>query len=351
MECRTLTCAPTNTAVLQVTKRLVKNVIDSAEYHTYGLGDIVLYGNQKRMKIEDYDDLDKVFLDHRADILAKCFDPKSGWKDTRLALISLLKEPEKLYGLYLKKMNGEDFERNNNNNSAEKSYVNFENEVIKRNAEKGNDSDKIFKDKKSKKDGRQVIFEILKENKNKNRHKGMLHLQKEKKSKQEEEHDGNDRKEKEREVEKVNDNPLTFGEFVKKRFDCFGEWLHFLIVNLCTHLPTSIISLEVVKNMFAAVDSLKSFQRLLHGVANEDLKEAYSRGSHFTNFNVAKVNSLFILESLPSKFPVPCTRDRRLIREFCLKKACLILCTTSGSAKLEIIDRFLHFTTLYVCVC
>ena len=42
MKCRTLTCAPTNTAVLEVTQRLLKNVTESLGYDTYGLGDIVL---------------------------------------------------------------------------------------------------------------------------------------------------------------------------------------------------------------------------------------------------------------------------------------------------------------------
>ncbi|EXC36071.1 hypothetical protein L484_001371 [Morus notabilis] len=163
---------------------------------------------------------------------------------------------------------------------------------------------------------------------NKNKPKDhMLPLRKEKKS------DG-----KHTEEEKLPISPLTFGEFVKKMFGYIKEWLYFFTVNLHTHLPASVISLEDVKNMFAAVDSLKSFQPLLHDVPNEDLKEAYSRGSCFTRFNVARVNSLFLLESLPSKFSVPYSPNRRLIKEFCLEKACLIFCTTSGSAKLNIVD-------------
>jgi hypothetical protein len=53
MKCRTLTCAPTNTAVLEVAQQLLKNVTESLEYGTYGLGDLVLFGNGKRMKIVD----------------------------------------------------------------------------------------------------------------------------------------------------------------------------------------------------------------------------------------------------------------------------------------------------------
>jgi senataxin len=71
MKCRTLTCAPTNIAVLEVTTRLLRLVRDSLEYDTYGLGDIVLFGNGERMKIDDRKDLHDVFLDHRILALGK----------------------------------------------------------------------------------------------------------------------------------------------------------------------------------------------------------------------------------------------------------------------------------------
>lgn len=75
MKCKTLTCAPTNIAVLEVTSRLLKVVMESTDYGTYGLGDIVLFGNRERMKIDDRDDLIEVFLDYRASVLAACFAP------------------------------------------------------------------------------------------------------------------------------------------------------------------------------------------------------------------------------------------------------------------------------------
>ncbi|XP_075645223.1 helicase sen1-like [Castanea sativa] len=65
MKCKTLTCAPTKTAVLEVTHRLLKNVTESLEYDTYGLGDVVLFGNGKRMKILDHYNLLNIFLDNR----------------------------------------------------------------------------------------------------------------------------------------------------------------------------------------------------------------------------------------------------------------------------------------------
>ena len=47
MKCKTLTCAPTNTTVWEVTQRLLKNVTESLEYDAYGLGDVILFGNGK----------------------------------------------------------------------------------------------------------------------------------------------------------------------------------------------------------------------------------------------------------------------------------------------------------------
>ncbi|KAJ6738456.1 DNA2/NAM7 HELICASE FAMILY [Salix koriyanagi] len=103
MKCRTLTCAPTNIAVLEVAGRVVRTVADVGGYETYGMGDIIVFGNRERMKIDgsDHNDLLHVFLDHRVDELEKCFDPSTGWKHTLHSLISLLEDSEEQYRLYL----------------------------------------------------------------------------------------------------------------------------------------------------------------------------------------------------------------------------------------------------------
>ncbi|KAF5457576.1 hypothetical protein F2P56_021668 [Juglans regia] len=103
MKCRTLTCAPTNIAVLEVTKRLLRSVreMQTPEHDSYGLGDILLFGNNKRMKIGKHDDLLDVFLDHRVDMLYNCFLPSTGWKNSLESMISLLDDPESQYNRYL----------------------------------------------------------------------------------------------------------------------------------------------------------------------------------------------------------------------------------------------------------
>jgi senataxin len=117
LKCRTLTCAPTNIAVLEVTSRLLRLVTDSLEYKTYGLGDIVLFGNGKRMKISEKDDLEDIFLDHRVEVLEYCFNPSTGWKHTVDSLINLLADPEHQYRRYL-----ENKERKNEEGEREDQY-------------------------------------------------------------------------------------------------------------------------------------------------------------------------------------------------------------------------------------
>nr|DAD32601.1 TPA_asm: hypothetical protein HUJ06_011452 [Nelumbo nucifera] len=102
LKCRTLTCAPTNIAVMEVISRLLRLVRQHFRHHNFGLGDILLFGNGKRMKVDDHDDLLDVFLDYRIDRLKKCFSPHNGWKHWLNSMILLLEDPAQQYLLYLK---------------------------------------------------------------------------------------------------------------------------------------------------------------------------------------------------------------------------------------------------------
>ncbi|CAL0306272.1 unnamed protein product [Lupinus luteus] len=101
LNCRTLTCAPTNVAVLEIAKRVLRHI---RKYRfprfgsCYGLGDIVLFGNEKRMDMEHHEDLKDVFLDYRVAALRKCL---GCWKYNLSSMISLLEDPKQFYSLYL----------------------------------------------------------------------------------------------------------------------------------------------------------------------------------------------------------------------------------------------------------
>ncbi|KAK9942494.1 hypothetical protein M0R45_008158 [Rubus argutus] len=288
LKCRTLTCAPTNIAVVEVTTRLLRLVNQSMDYGKYGLGDIILFGNRGRLKIDNYDYLLEVFLDHRARILSKCFAPLSGWKHWLESMIDLLEDPNKQYLLYLQLIR----ERCNDN---------------------GEDSD--ARSSASDDDNDLPTFEEFVKEKH-----YTLYL----KMKRERYNDDSEDSDNRKSSSNVDNDVLTFEEFVKEKQNYIGENLKVCMVNLYTHLPTSCISLMVVKDMIRATDFLESIKSLLCqgvGIANE-------------RFQSVLKNCVHILRSLRA-FSVPNSNDGQTIKNLCLQNACLIFCTASSSAKLH----------------
>ncbi|KAF3457710.1 hypothetical protein FNV43_RR02368 [Rhamnella rubrinervis] len=312
MKCRTLTCAPTNTAVLEVTERLLKKVEESLECNTYGLGDIVLFGHGERMQIVDHDDLLDVFLDHRVDRLVECFVSSSSWKVNLVSMIGLLNKPEMQYRLYLNNRQGHGYEE-----EKKKNEVSDNGEDTNKNQSEETRY-KSSKDRKGKKEGKELIVQSLNENKGKKKVEDMLYLKEKKQPKNEEKKN------------KKRDDPLTFEEFIKRKFNCIEKRLVLYITDLYTHLPTFIISLEIAKTMATALESLKSFRMQF----DKEVLSSGEPGGCFRKLSFARKNCLDVLKSLPQQFPVPEFSGREEIEQFCLKNACLIFCTVSSSAKL-----------------
>ncbi|KAK2989329.1 hypothetical protein RJ640_017986 [Escallonia rubra] len=92
-------------SVLGVAARFMGLVQHTLKYDTYGLGDVLLFGNDKRMKIQDCEELHDVFLSKRVASLAACFAPFSGWKGSIDSMILMFEDPEELYSLYIGKKN------------------------------------------------------------------------------------------------------------------------------------------------------------------------------------------------------------------------------------------------------
>ncbi|MBA0737543.1 hypothetical protein Gogos_011000 [Gossypium gossypioides] len=101
MKCRTITCAPTLIAVVELASRVMRLVSGTLEYETYGLGDIVLFGSSERMGMDDHENLLHVFLDYRVEMLSKCFSPSTGWNASLSSMIDLLEGPRGQYGRYV----------------------------------------------------------------------------------------------------------------------------------------------------------------------------------------------------------------------------------------------------------
>ncbi|KAE8021889.1 hypothetical protein FH972_007739 [Carpinus fangiana] len=307
MKCRTLTCAPTNIAVKEVTTRLLKLVRESLDHDQYGLGDIVLFGNGKRMKIYDRKnrkkrkeiayrkDLLDVFLDYRADALKECFAPKSGWSNGLESMISLLDDPKLQYEIYLEKR--EEEKREEEKRKEER-----------REEEKRKEEKRKKKKRKEKKGG----------------------------GKRKEENNKGDDELKKDDDEPKKDVPLTFGEFLKKTFCSIHEQLKSCMVKLYTHLPTSLLPLVVVKKMRRALTLLTSLRILLCGVGEGCLAKSSMREECL---RILRYLKLFLTTYVPDL-------GNCSIINFCLENAILVFCTASSSAKLHRTEASMEFLVI-----
>ncbi|XP_019172077.1 PREDICTED: uncharacterized protein LOC109167511 [Ipomoea nil] len=286
MHCRTLTCAPTNNAVIGVAKQLMELVTGSLHYHSYGLGDIVVFGNGERMKIEDHEDLWDVFLDYRVRGLARCLSPVVGWQVGLVQMISLLEEPE---GSYHKYLLFESIKEKNEESSDEEQ-------------EPGSSAGELNKDLKINKHWKKFIIQSLK-------------WKKKKKMKEESPqpcHSGKTR-------------IWTFEEFVLNKYKSLADRLEFCMTTLYTHLPTSYIPLEVAKNMVRALEVFRTLGALLKTVSTET--------KHIDALRATKSECVATLQLLQGSFWLPNFFEKNQIRSFCLKNAVLIFSTASSSSK------------------
>ncbi|KAE9466280.1 hypothetical protein C3L33_01804, partial [Rhododendron williamsianum] len=345
IKCRTLTCAPTNVAVLGVASRLMSLVSGALEYDTYGLGDIVLFGNGERMKIDDHEDLFDVFLANRVYALARCLAPRSGWKHNVESMICLLEDPEEMYRMYLEqeemnKNKDEEEEEEEAEEEGEEEAASFGNQIANNNEDKEEDSDNDLNDGDKREIWRRKIVQTLKKNKKKesSKREGKLKCDK----REEKDNSTRSNKEKGEKVEKDED-PMTFEEFFMKRFKLFENQLIFCITNLYTHMPTSFISVEVVKKMIKALDLLKSIGTMsTRAVVNKGLIEVMNGVDdvdnmikHYRKLSSSKTECLQILKFLSEALCLPSFTERYKIQSFCLENAYLIFCTASSSSKLH----------------
>ncbi|KAL9160632.1 hypothetical protein ABFS82_08G213400 [Erythranthe guttata] len=304
MKCRTLTCAPTNVAVIGVAKRLMSCLSGTLKYDTYGLGDIVLFGNGERMKIVEHEDLQDVFLENRVSVLAHCFAPLTGWKGCLDQMMSLLEDPQSKYQSYLEQLK----EQNEDDNDTD------DDESEKNNEEKMDESETL-KESSKRSFLKKLVIQNKKENKKK-KSKEKVSSQEKGKSKC----DGG----------KV-DIPLTFEEFFRKRFFILAEKLVFCTTGLYTHLPTMFLPLDVVTDMIRVLDMLQSLQDFLRRV--DVTKQGCLNRSLIGNEETFEC--LEALKLLGRTFRLPNFIEEYGIRNFCLIHACLIFCTVSSSAKLH----------------
>ncbi|XP_057546420.1 uncharacterized protein LOC130826185 isoform X2 [Amaranthus tricolor] len=282
--CRTLTCAPTNVAVIQVAKRLVTLFLESLAYDTYGLGDIVLVGNEKRMKIDDDFELVDIFLKYRVKLIEECILPLTGWKTSLESMISLLEDPKAKHDTYLVQVEKED-NMNEDSSSSNPVYS----------------AHKNYGQGLGREEKRKLIPIKKKKNKMKEKKKGQA---------------SNDK------ADIKTDEFSTFDEFVRKSFVSLANRLVFCAENLYTHLPTSSLPLRVAKQMIELV-----------GMLNTLVENARKNSCNFTEQVMMNREGLMgILNLLHKRFPKP--KIKGSVKDFCLNNARLIFCTASGAIKI-----------------
>lgn len=94
LNCRTLTCAPTNVAITEVASRVLNLVKESFETDSVedtlfcSLGDILLFGNKDRLNVDS--DIEEIYLDYRVKMLIECFGPLTGWRYSFTSMIDFL---------------------------------------------------------------------------------------------------------------------------------------------------------------------------------------------------------------------------------------------------------------------
>ncbi|KAI8537794.1 hypothetical protein RHMOL_Rhmol09G0052000 [Rhododendron molle] len=105
MNCRTLTCAPTNIAIKEVASRVIKLAREfyGAESEKQAffcpLGDILLFGNKERLKVDL--EIQDIHLDYRVQRLTECLGPLTGWRHCLTSMIDFLEDCVSQYEVFV----------------------------------------------------------------------------------------------------------------------------------------------------------------------------------------------------------------------------------------------------------
>ncbi|KAG0532610.1 hypothetical protein BDA96_04G122100 [Sorghum bicolor] len=125
-------------------------------------------------------------------------------------------------------------------------------------------------------------------------------------------------------------NQVTFTG--RSRFHQILQRLSSCFRTIMLHVPRAIIMESNYINIFALIDMLQGFSRLLDwmccmcsGNEREACNEKLER---------YKVDILFLTRALNRGLKLPLTRSEKQIMEFCFESASLVFCTVSGSAKM-----------------
>ncbi|XP_023769556.1 uncharacterized protein LOC111918117 [Lactuca sativa] len=307
MKCRTLTCAPTNVAIVAVASRVLSLIKESSKTITASgdsfcsTGDLLLFGNKERLKVGT--EIEEIYLDHRIERLTQCFGSLTGWKHCMKSMIDLLEDCVSQYHVYVDNEKFKEEQLRKEKEKEKKSESETSNVYV---------DNKKFKEK-----------QLRKENKSQTN---------------------------------KNMKVKSFMEFMRERFNSCLLPLKRCIITFCTHIPRSFIKQENFQSMVLLLDKLSSLKSLLSqkNLVSQELERLFvskpmehdfvKSGHMSSSINSVRIISLSLLKTLqtslgglklPSHDPSNPSAYRDAMTRFCYERASLIFCTTSTSFKLQ----------------
>ncbi|KAG2653082.1 hypothetical protein PVAP13_1NG426219 [Panicum virgatum] len=314
----TVTCAPTNTAVVEVASRVLGLIEESSGGGSKKcfLSDVVLFGNEDRMGADG--DLKRIFMESRVRRLRQCLMPGSGWTHCLSSMLSLLEHPVVQYERYIEGIE--------------------------------NDIDEMVSEEKDVRDDL-----VTKTNKvqTSSRKEETKELQKKLQDIQ-------------KSIQEIERNKMSFMTHFQSNYKRLEKDLRSCVEIFCDDLPRSATSEENFCCMAEVLPLLNAFAELVQSESDERLRTLFESDgdgtdrSLFRNFlthvhdgvsfelKQARSSCLLKLKHLCAHFELPELFDRRTIEEFLLQRAKSVLCTASSSYRLHYQQKAQPFEVLVV---
>lgn len=322
---RTVTCAPTNTAVVEVASRVLGLIEESSAGGSGNkcyLSDVVLFGNEERMAVDG--NMAKIFMDSRVRRLRQCFMPGTGWTPSLNSMLQLLEHPLVKYGRYVD---------------------GIEKEISDLVSEENKMRDELAPYLKNKKEltNRKKIDEVNE------MQKKILEVQKKARA--------------------IKERKMSFKTHFQSNYKRIVDDLRTCVETLSNDLPRSAASGGNFRCLAELPPLLGAFGDLVQSEPEEQLQELFKseddsdtsrRFSLFRNlvtqvkadvsFELKESRSTCVqkLRLLSSKFELQEMFESRTIEEYLLQRAKSVLCTASSSYRLHCLQNCQPFELLVV---
>ena len=315
---RTVTCAPTNTAVVEVASRVLSLIEESSGGGSKKcfLSDVVLFGNEDRMGADG--DLKRIFMESRVRRLRQCLMPGSGWTHCLSSMLSLLEHPVVQYERYIEGIE--------------------------------NDIDEMVSEEK---DVRDDLVTKMNKVQTSSRKEEIKELQKKLQDIQ-------------KSIQEIERNKMSFMTHFQSNYKRLEKDLRSCVEIFCDDLPRSATSEENFCCMAEVPPLLNAFAELVQSESDERLRTLFESDddgtdrSLFRNFlthvhdgvsfelKQPRSSCLLKLKHLCAHFELPELFDSRTIEEFLLQRAKSVLCTASSSNRLHYQPKAQPFEVLVV---